>query len=112
MDLNDVISLVVNNQKYSLSEKEAASMLGYSTSRFSHIFKTETGYSFRTFITNQRFEEAKRLLKTELSIEQIAVILGYDCQNSLYKMFKNKTGMSPKEYRRNIISNSRRIRDT
>ena len=51
-------------------------------------------------MNDQRMERAKLLLqKTELTIEEIADMLGYPAPSNFYKAFrKSNGGMSPREF--------------
>lgn len=67
------------------------------------LFKKEYGVSPQEYLILFRIEKAKRLLKNNrltLSMKEISATVGFD--NPLYfsRLFKNRTGMSPSEYRK------------
>ena len=69
------------------------------------LFKQEYGISPQDYLISYRVEMAKKLLKnsrTQLSINEVATSTGFD--NPLYfsRLFRNRTGMSPSEYRKKI----------
>ena len=65
------------------------------------IFKKETGQSLGAYLQDQRIEEAKRLLmQTDLHIYEISQGVGYDNFSYFTCIFRQKTGMTPNEYRR------------
>lgn len=75
--------------------------LNISTSRFSSIFKEETGKTFMEMLTNIRMEKAKQLLRqTRLKNYEIAEKVGFSDPHYFSVAFKKMTGMSPKEYTR------------
>ena len=73
--------------------------LNISTSRFSAIFKEETGKTFLEVLTSIRMEKAKQLLKqTTMKNYEIAEKVGFSDPHYFSIAFKKATGMSPKEY--------------
>ncbi len=76
-----------------------------SNSSFFRKFKQYTGMTPLQYILDIRLSNAKKLLETtDYSINEIALIVGYD--NALYfsRLFHKHTGMSPKEYRKLLHS--------
>ena len=75
--------------------------LNISTSRFSSIFKEETGKTFTEALTNIRMEKAKQLLcQTSLKNYEIAEKVGFSDPHYFSIAFKKITGKTPKEYAR------------
>lgn len=76
---------------------EALNMSGHY---LSDLLKAETGKSAKEHIHLYLVEKAKsQLLNTNASISEIAYGLGFDYPQNFSKLFKTKTGLSPKEYR-------------
>ena len=66
-----------------------------------HAFKREYGVSPINYIINCRIKEGKRLLaETDLSLSQIAAILGFSSSSYFSQTFRNAEGTSPTEYRK------------
>jgi len=60
------------------------------------------------YVIERRLEKAKLLLAaTDEKIEIIALKTGYENANSFRRLFKNKIGISPSEYRLMAIKNIR-----
>ncbi|PSW22229.1 AraC family transcriptional regulator [Photobacterium sanctipauli] len=77
-----------------------ANQLQMSLSTLNRICKTVKGVGAKAIISDRLFIEAKRsLLYTQLNIDQIAYNLGYDDPAYFSRFFKNKSGLSPKQFR-------------
>ena len=83
-----------------LSVKYCAHELMMSPNYFGDLIKKETGRNAKDYIQNYVVEKAKnKMIGTNQSISQIAYSLGFEYPQGLNRLFKAKTGMSPKEYR-------------
>lgn len=66
----------------------------------SHAFKREYGISPINYMISRRIEESKYLLaETDLSLSQIAQLLGFSSLSYFSQVFHRSQGISPKEYR-------------
>ena len=84
-----------------ISLEQMASYINVSSFYLSKLFKEEKGNTFVNFVADKRLEKAQQLLQeTNLSIKEITAAIGYNDQNYFSRVFKNKNGLSPKEYRR------------
>ena len=80
-----------------------ASYLHCSTSHLMHIFKQKTGKTVIEYITNERIEKGKQLLKgADLQINVVAKLCGYDDYSYFTRVFKKETGFTPREYRNRL----------
>lgn len=74
--------------------------LGISPNYLSRLLKTLTGQSTQQLIHEKLIEKAKeKLSTTDLSVSEIAYELGFEHPQSFTKLFKNKTRLSPLEFR-------------
>ncbi len=72
-----------------------------SPSQFRRVFVKETGHSPIRYKNLLRKEEACRLLRqSELNISEIAAVLRFETVYAFSKFFKNETGISPNQYRK------------
>jgi AraC family transcriptional activator of pobA len=72
-----------------------------SAQYLSDLLKSLTGLTTQQHIHNRIIELAKNiLLQTNLSVAEIAYEFGFGYPQSFNKLFKNKTGMSPNEFRK------------
>ena len=70
-------------------------------SLFSIEFKNYTGMNFVNYLKEIRIKAAKRLLEnTELRIQEVGKMVGYENDKQFMKIFKNICGVSPSEYRK------------
>lgn len=66
-----------------------------------HTFKEHTGQTVLQYQTNARMNAATHmLLDTALTIEEIAIVIGYENASSFDKAFRRRFGISPGLYRR------------
>ena len=83
-----------------LSLNSLAKKQGISGGYLAGIFKKDTGKTVSEYIKDKRIEHAKYLLgKTGLQIQTIAWHCGIMDVQYFSKMFKQKTGKNPREYR-------------
>lgn len=77
-----------------------ANELNVSPNYLSRLLKTLTGQSTQQLIHEKLIEKAKeKLATTALSVSEIAYELGFEHPQSFTKLFKNKTNLSPLEFR-------------
>lgn len=77
-----------------------AEILNLSPNYFGDLIKKETGISAQEFIQNKVIDEAKeRIFNMDKSISQIAYGLGFKYPQHFSRLFKQKVGISPLEYR-------------
>ncbi len=70
----------------------------------SKFFKENTGYGFTKYATKVRIDKACELLADgNYNIERISDAVGYSSALSFRRAFKNYTGISPSDYRRQLI---------
>lgn len=71
-----------------------------SANYFGDLIKKETGKSAQEYIQNRIIDEAKnRIFDDDKNISEIAYELGFSYPQHFTRLFKQKVGMSPNEYR-------------
>ena len=77
----------------------------YSYDRFRHLFAEKFGKSPYAYLTEQRINLAKRLLKnSDLNITDIAFDCGFNSSSQFTNIFKKYMGVTPKEYKKRVSS--------
>ena len=88
--------------KESLTLEQLAEESHMNKYYLSHAFKREYGVSPINYMISRRIEESKYLLaETDLSMSQIAQLLGFSSLSYFSQVFRRTQGISPKEYRQN-----------
>ena len=79
---------------------------GYTYSYLRHLVKDCTGESITAYCTEHKLNHAAQLLSTtDLSVQQILEKLNYNNKTYFYRLFRDKYGVSPTEYRRQPLIN-------
>lgn len=79
--------------------KDIAKHFSYHPNYISNLLHKETGKTFSKILLEKRMERAIVLLRgTTLSIEEIAIMLGYNNSSNFYRTFKEYYGGSPRDY--------------
>lgn len=73
-------------------------------SYFGDIVRREMGITPQTFLQTKLIDRAKSLLASqELTINEIAEELGFSYPNHFARLFRQKTGMSPSAFRKQLL---------
>ncbi|ACT02878.1 helix-turn-helix domain-containing protein [Paenibacillus sp. JDR-2] len=81
--------------------KKISNMLHFNCAYLGQKFKDQENMSFNEYLLQQRMEKSKLLLKkTDMRIYEIANEVGYTEIDWFYKKFKEYTGASANEYRK------------
>jgi AraC-like DNA-binding protein len=77
-----------------------ADELHFSPNYFGDLIKKETGKTAQEYIQNKIIDVAKeRVFNNDKSISQIAYELGFKYPQHFIRLFKQRTGVTPNEYR-------------
>lgn len=94
------IEYIRRNYMKKVTLDDVAENVSLSPSYFSRIFKQETKTSFNSYLNNVRIEMSKKLLLDEdIPLVDIAVLAGFENQSYYSRVFKQITGLSPRQFR-------------
>ncbi len=94
-----LIRQINSNLSFSQSVGEMAEYSGYSYDHFRHKFKQITGVPPAEYIQNKKIENACMFLKSKkLICSEISELCGFSSPSQFSTLFKNKFGITPKQY--------------
>lgn len=98
--MKQVIDFILSHLHDQLSLHVLAQHIGLSSYHFARLFRRTTGESPHQFVLQKRLETAQHLLKkTDLSLSQIALDVGFPNQSHFTQVFKQRMGLTPLRYR-------------
>lgn len=87
-----------NYREASLSN--VARSYGVSLAYVSECVRAQTGRTYKELLQKHRMETAARLLRrSDWNIQQIITYVGYENTSYFYRLFHERYGLSPREYR-------------
>jgi|GEM_PF-996872 len=102
--IDRAISYIQDYYRYHVKAAEVADYINISPNYFSALFKQYTQMNFNDYLNHLRVEKAKSLLEeTADKVTVIAERVGYQNYKYFVQVFKQRTMMTPTEYR-NFIS--------
>ena len=91
---------IKSNYSRKITLEEIASYVHLSGSHLSGTFHKETGQTISAYINHVRIEKSKQLLTaTQIPIAEIGAMCGFEDQSYFSRVFRQRTGLSPKKYR-------------
>ncbi len=102
---NEIYKQLEQKDNYTMSLVELAQSLSISVSTLQRRLR-EVNNTFKDIKAEARLNKAKLLLKhSPQSIENIACTLGFSDASNFTKSFKGRVGLTPKDYRKENMSN-------
>jgi AraC family transcriptional regulator len=99
--LSRVLDYIETNLEGDLTLARLASIACLSRFHFSRAFKAAVGRSPHHYVSARRLEFAKQLLgKSDQPLAHIALTLKFSCQANFTRAFRESTGQTPSQYRR------------
>ncbi|NIK68155.1 AraC family transcriptional regulator [Paenibacillus sp. BK720] len=99
--ITDVVRHINQHFREPLPLDELAKRFFISKGHLSRVFKEVTGFGYSQYINVTRIKEAEQLLKeTDWSITQISEHCGFENFSHFGKVFKELSGLSPRDYRK------------
>lgn len=99
-----ILKYVEENYPYELTLTHLAERFHLNETYLSGLFKQAAGATFSEHVTRLRLEKAAALLEeNELKLTDIATLVGYSSPSYFSTAFKKSYGISPKEYREQML---------
>lgn len=90
-----------------ISMDELARLAEMDVKRFYYIFKKQVGMSPKQYLIHYRIEKSKGLLlKNNVSVREVAELVGYEDPFHYSRLFKKYVGVSPREFRKRFGKSS------
>ena len=101
-DVADIIQTYLDNHfQENISREELSRHVFLNPDYLSRLFKKKTGISISGYLMTKRMNLAKEMLvTTKIPVSVISSQVGYDNFAYFTKIFRERTGMSPNEYRK------------
>jgi AraC family transcriptional regulator len=98
--LRRVCDYVEDNIERTLHVSDIAAVAGLSPYHFGKAFKSTTGRTVCEYVLDRRISRATRLLrKGDLSIADVATLVGLPNQSHFTRLFRSRTSMTPRSWR-------------
>lgn len=109
IDIEQVKTFIRNHcLSCEFTNQAVADKFGVNSAYIGYYFKNRTGLNLSNYIWGIRFEKAKELLAdTDLLIDDISRMVGYDVPASFRRKFRTEAGMSPSGYREEAVRKNR-----
>ncbi|HZG57963.1 response regulator [Paenibacillus sp.] len=103
--MQEIADYLEANYREDISLQDIADRFGFSREYISRRFKQERGENVSDFLVRVRMEKAKLLLLSpQWRIAQVAEMVGYADEKYFSKVFKNWSGVSPNQFRKEADS--------
>ena len=98
--LNRVLAFIIEHIGDAIPLHQLASIAHLSPYHFARMFKQATGYTPHVYITRQRVERAKELLRdTHAALVEVASSVGFETQSHFTGVFHRYAGVTPRVFR-------------
>ncbi len=98
-----VMEFMENHMGEELTQEYVAGLFQYHPEELGELLKRHTGYYYGQYLVNIRINQAEEFLSEhqELGIEEIGRQCGFSSYATFIRVFKEKKGCTPSEYRKN-----------
>ncbi|MEH1870570.1 helix-turn-helix domain-containing protein [Nostoc sp.] len=98
--LREIFEFIELNYHQSISLKEVAQAVGYSSAYLTDLVRRLTGKTVNNWIIQRRITQASTLLlETNYSVDEIALKVGYQNINHFYCQFRDYYKITPRAWR-------------
>ena len=100
----DVIQYMDTHMENLIDLAELGQIFGYSYTYISSRFTERMEESLKRYYTRRRFEKAREYLSNGESVTKVAEMVGYKSIHAFSRAFHKEVGMSPKEYKEQLVT--------
>ncbi|RXJ86147.1 AraC family transcriptional regulator [Arcobacter sp. CECT 8985] len=101
--IDNLVKFLEQNVKKDITLEELSKKFDLSKFYIIKLFKKEFGISVYSFFLNLKIELAKKLLKQNYTIVEVALECGFYDQSHFHRNFLKITASTPKEYKDNFV---------
>lgn len=94
-----ILQYIDDNKDQHLRNRDYEDTFGKTYNRLNTIFQTVYGMTIKQMQVTLRVNQAKRMLRSGYTISETSTACGFEDYFYFLKVFKNKTGMTPSEYK-------------
>lgn len=100
IDISRVLEFINLHYSEDIKLSNIANYVALNETYLSHLFKKATSYNFTEYLNIVRINKAKEYFKDKnLNVYMVAEKVGYSNESYFSKVFKQITGLTPKEYK-------------
>ena len=110
LDLFQALEKLMSEQKVYrdnlLTKDKVAELLESNRTYLSQMINEQTGKTFTQYINDYRIQEAIHKLSdpdNQIPLKALSVELGFNSSTTFYKQFQTATGMTPAQYRSQVM---------
>ena len=106
-DVKDIVDREYNNH---LTNKDLSALMKENGHKAQALMKSKLGVSFKNMLSNKRLlESQKEIVFTDKSIQEVSYEMGYKDTAYFNRIFKNTTGSTPIQFRKDFDYQQRDI---
>ena len=101
--ISQVKEYLDNHYCTAISRNDLADVVYLNPNYLSRLFKREMNTSINSYLIDKRIDKAKSLLEhSDMPVHAVSMEVGYNNFSYFTKLFREKTGQTPNEYRKSM----------
>ena len=104
--LDQIYAYVDTNLEKRITLQQVADEFGISISSVTQLFQRKAGITFHQFLSQRRMVAAEKFISQGIPLEEVGKHLGFSDHSSFYRAFKHHYGVSPREFRNKMKTDS------
>lgn len=98
-NLFKVTDYIHNNFKENITNETLSKLTGYDKSYFIRLFKKVLGITPQKYISNYRFNKAANFLMENITVSEVAELVGYNDVKAFSRAFKKSRNIAPSQFK-------------